>query len=321
MTKIINSYSREYIRDLYETPFFELVHQASSINQKFHTNEIELCVLVNIKTGGCIEDCAYCPQRSYAEPYDTVKRLDFQEVIQYAKLAKQKGITRFCMHASGSNPLDDDFQSTLMLIKAIKKIGIESCLSLGSISKEEAVELKNAGLDVYGHSLDTSPRYYSKIITSRSYQDRLDTLAHVAQAGIKICCGGILGMGESRDDRIDLLWQLCQLPTRPYKIPMNQLIPMPNTPLENMPPLDPIEFIRMLAVTRILFPEVIIASIDHLMSDEMQAFCLMIGANSISYGNDILNSPKSNQQYCSLLKRLNIRVKNMQTLPETLFAA
>jgi biotin synthase len=309
----MNSHNRQSIKALYEWPLFKLVHHAYEVHQKnFPSNEIELCVLLSIKTGGCTENCGYCAQRQRTKPYDSVKRLNVNRVIEEAQSAKKKGAIRFCMSASGTGPLEHEFPTLLKIVSEVKKLGIETCMTLGSLSKTEALALKAAGLDVYNHNLDTSAQYYSKIITSRSYQDRLDTLKNVSQAGIQVCCGGILGMGESRDDRIDFLWQLLQLPTPPHKIPINRLIPIPNTPLEDAESIDSFEFIKTIALTRVLFPKSIIrlAAGRHTMSDEMQAFCFMAGANSIFYGDKLLTTRNSNEyKDLALLQKLDIRVK------------
>jgi len=241
--------------------------------------------------------------------------MDISSVIEQAKAAKQNGALRFCMSISGRSPLKEEFPSILAMISAVKKLGLETCMTLGLVSKEEAIQLKEAGLDIYNHNLDTSEQYYTKIVSSHTYQDRMSTLKNVSDVGLDICCGGILGMGESRQDRVDFLWQLANLPKPPSKIPLNRLVPIPGTPLENTPAIDTFEFIKTVAVTRILFPKTVIrlAAGRKTMSREMQAFCFMAGANSIFYGDKLLTVDNANANVdLSLLNDLDIKVKAIQ---------
>lgn len=302
------------IRTLYEEPFLELIHQAHGVHRANNDpSEIECCTLLNIKTGRCPEDCAYCPQSAH---YDTglqaEKLFELETVLGAIREAKKNGATRFCMGAAWRTPPKEEFPKIIEMIKAIKAEGLESCVTLGMLTQQEAGQLAKAGLDYYNHNLDSSPEFYKKIITTRTYQKRLETLAHVHKAGINICCGGILGMGESREDRIQFLWQLTQLPTAPKSIPLNQLIPIPGTPLEDLPKIDPIEFLRTVAVTRLLFPRtrIRLSAGRESMSDEMQAFAFFIGANSIHLGEKLLvtnNVPLSKDQ--SLMERLGAKIK------------
>jgi len=310
-----NEYSRQAIEKLYQKPFLELVNHAYLLyREHFPAKEIELCTLMSIKTGACSEDCAYCAQSKSSNHVKSTPLTNIESVIEQAKAAKQKGTIRFCMSASGKAPLKEEFQSILAMISAVKKLGLETCMTLGLVSKKEAIQLKDAGLDVYNHNIDTSAQYYTKIISSHTYQDRINTLQNVSEAGLEICCGGILGMGESRQDRIDFLWQLTKLPKSPNKIPLNRLVPIPGTPLENVPPIDTFEFIKTVALTRILFPKAVIrlAAGRDTMSPEMQAFCFMAGANSIFYGDKLLtvDNAKENNDL-ALLNKLGIKVKEI----------
>lgn len=287
------------ITDLYELPFFKLVNLAYQCHiNNCNEQEMELCTLCSIKTGACPENCAYCPQSGhYKTGIRREKILDINAVIAQAKLAKQNGAKRFCMGAAWKSPPKKDLPKVLAMIKAVKKMGLETCVTLGMIDKNAAQQLKNSGLDYYNHNLDTSERYYPSIISTRSYQDRLNTLNNINEAGINICCGGILGMGETRQDRIQLLLSLNNLPAPPNSIPINQLIPIPGTPLANQAPIDKFEFIRTIAITRIIFPrsKVRLSAGREKMSDEMQAWCFMAGANSIFIGDKLLTAANSDQ--------------------------
>lgn len=280
------------VEKLYQLPLIELVFKAQTIHrQHFDANEVELCTLLSIKTGTCPEDCAYCPQSGhYNTGLQKEKLLDVEDIIAKATVAKEKGATRFCMGAAWRNPPAKEFPKLIQIIQAVKALGLEACMTLGMLSQEQAQQLKAAGLDYYNHNLDTSPEYYEKIITTRTYQDRLDTLEQVRCADIKVCCGGIIGMGESRDDRIELLLQLANLPKAPESVPINRLIPIPGTPLEKMHQLDNFEFIRTVAIARIMMPtsRIRLSAGRESMSEEMQAFCFMAGVNSIHYGEKLL---------------------------------
>lgn len=284
----------EQIHALYQMPLFDLLYQAQTVHrQYFNPHEIECCSLLNIKTGRCPEDCAYCPQSAH---YNTglayEKLFDVETVVNEAKLAKAAGATRFCMGAAWKKPPKKDWPAVIAMIKAVKAEGLETCVTLGMLDEKEAQDLQEAGLDYYNHNLDTSPEFYKKIITTRTYQDRLNTLQHVHHAGIEVCCGGILGMGETREDRVQFLLALTQLSAPPKSIPLNQLIPMSGTPLADTPKIDAFEFIRTVAITRLLFPQskVRLSAGREDMSDEMQALCFLSGANSIFLGDKLLTA-------------------------------
>jgi biotin synthase len=303
----------EKVESLYEQPFLELLFQAQAVHRaNFRNDEIELCSLLSVKTGACPEDCAYCPQSGhYQTEVKREKLMDLKDVITQAKAAKEGGATRFCMGAAWKRPPKKELPKVMAMIEAVKSLGLETCVTLGSLDEEEAQQLKAAGLDFYNHNLDTSPTYYTKIITTRTYEERLETLKQVQQVGIKVCCGGIVGMGESRRDRIDLLLQLATLPEPPKSVPINRLIPFQGTPLELSQPIDNIEFIRTIAIARLLMP----ASIVRLsagriaMSEEMQILCFMAGANSMWLGDKLLvaQNPERNQDM-AMLQRLGMKI-------------
>lgn len=285
-------WNTDTLTQLFELPFMELMFHAQSVHrQHFPVNEMEICTLLSIKTGGCPEDCAYCPQSAH---YDTglgrEKLWDLKDVLAKAQAAKASGAVRFCMGAAWRSPPENELPRVLEMIVAVKGLGLETCVTLGMLTAQQAQQLSDAGLDYYNHNLDTSPQFYNSITTTRTYQDRLATLQHVHDAGINICCGGIIGMGESREDRIALLLQLTKLPGKLKSIPINHLIPISGTPLENMPKLDNFEFIRTIAATRIIKPATMIrlSAGREWMSDEMQTLCFMAGANSIFCGDKLL---------------------------------
>lgn len=305
-------WNKEKIRQLFEIPFIKVIHQASDIHLQHHAaDEMELCSLLSIKTGACPEDCAYCPQSGHYQTYVKKENLmQLNSVIAQAKNAKSNGAKRFCMGAAWRNPPKKDFLKVLEIIKAVKQLGLETCVTLGSLNEEQAHSLHEAGLDFYNHNLDTSPEFYSHIITTRTYADRLKTLNHVQACGINICCGGILGMGESQEDRISLLEQLANLPQPPKSIPINRLISIKGTPLENANKIENIEFVRMLAATRIVIPRAIIrlSAGREDMSEEMQALCFIAGANSIWLGEKLLTADNPKQEHdIALLKTLGFK--------------
>ncbi|OGT37137.1 MAG: biotin synthase BioB [Gammaproteobacteria bacterium RIFCSPHIGHO2_12_FULL_38_14] len=316
MKKIFND---ETVQALYERPFITLLYEAQTIHQKhFPADEVELCSLLSVKTGACPEDCAYCPQSAHYETNVTREKLmNLDEVLKEARAAKENGALRFCMGAAWRNPPKKDFPKILEMIRAVKALGLETCVTLGMLDEPQAQALKEAGLDFYNHNLDTSPKHYEKIISTRTYQDRLSTLDHVRNANIAVCCGGILGMGESREDRIQLLLQLANLPKPPESIPINRLIPIPGTPLQHMQPLDNLEFIRTIAVTRIMMPNSIIrlSAGRGEMSEEMQALCFMAGANSMWLGEKLLTTPNpETNRDLMMLKRLGIKAKETDAI-------
>lgn len=302
------------VTELYELPFFQLMQRAiTEHSQHFSQNEIELCTLLSIKTGTCPEDCSYCPQSAhYQTNLEREKLIDLETVIAQAKQAKENGAVRFCMGAAWRSPPKKQLGKVIEMIKAVRDLGLSTCVTLGMLDQEDAAQLKAAGLDFYNHNLDTSPEHYKKIISTRTYQDRLDTLENVRNAGIHVCCGGILGMGESREDRIKLLVQLVNLSEPPKSIPINQLIPIPGTPLADEKKLDHFEFVRTIAVARILMPSSVIRlSAGRIsMSEEMQALCFLAGANSIWLGDKLLTQKNpENDKDLAMLNKLGFNIK------------
>lgn len=280
--------------ELFAQPMMELLYQAQTIHrQHFNPNEVQLATLYSLKTGACPEDCRYCSQSArYKTGISVEKMTDTQSVIDAAKQAKAAGATRFCISAGWRSPKEKDLAQITGMVKEIKALGLETCATLGMLDAHQADTLKSAGLDYYNHNLDTSPEFYPEIITTRCYQDRLDTLDHVRQAGIKVCCGGIIGLGESREDRASLLSVLASLSPQPESVPINRLIPIQGTPLENTPAIDELEFVRTIAVARILLPHsyIRLSAGRMSMSDAMQALCFFAGANSIFYGDKLLTT-------------------------------
>lgn len=300
---------------LYDLSFNELIYQAQTIHKKnFPESTMQLSTLLNIKDGGCPEDCHYCPQAArYNTGVKAKKLLNVDIVRQHAQAAKDAGATRFCMGAAWRELKDRDLPAIVGLIKEVKNLGMESCVTLGMITDEQAQALKEAGLDFYNHNLDTSPEYYDEIITTRTYDDRLQTLDNVRDAGIKVCCGGILGLGETRQDRAGLLTTLANMHPQPESVPINNLVPIPGTPLANNPPIDPFEFIRTIAIARIMLPKarVRLSAGRTSMSDELQALCFLAGANSIFYGEKLLiTSNPEIEKDKQLLTRLGIRTES-----------
>lgn len=300
-------------RALFEQPFNNLVFQAQSIHRRhFDPNEVQVSSLLSIKTGSCSEDCAYCPQSAH---YDTGVGRDglmtVADVLQAARQAKAQGAARFCMGAAWRSPSDRDVERVCEMVAGVKSLGMETCATLGMLTEAQTHRLKAAGLDYYNHNLDTSEAYYSEIITTRTYQDRLETLERVREAGLNVCCGGIVGMGEEIEDRAALLVQLANLPRHPESVPINLLVQVEGTPLASVDTLDPLDFVRMIAVARILMPasRVRLSAGRTGMSDEMQALCFLAGANSIFYGERLLTTDNpvadSDRQ---LFRRLGLRM-------------
>jgi len=299
---------------LFEIPFNDLIWRAQQVHRThFDANEIELATLLSIKTGGCPEDCGYCPQ---AARYDTgvtaQKMMPVEEVVAAAQAAKDSGATRFCMGAAWRSPKDRDLDAVEDMVKAVKALGLETCATLGMLKEEQAERLKTAGLDYYNHNLDTAPEFYGDIITTRDYQDRLDTLGHVRQAGLKVCCGGIVGMGESRQQRAGLIAQLANLNPYPESVPINHLVAVEGTPLADQEALDPLEFVRTIAVARITMPKarVRLSAGRRQLGEGVQTLCYLAGANSIFYGDKLLvtGNPEVEEDR-ALLNRLGIRSK------------
>ena len=282
------------IEALMDLPFTDLMHQAQTIHrQHFDPREVEFATLLSVKTGGCPEDCAYCPQAArYDTGVEATKLMECDEVLVAAKAAKAAGATRFCMGAAWRAPKDRDIEKVAELIRAVKSLGLESCATLGMLEDKQAQALADAGLDYYNHNLDTSPEFYGDVITTRDYQDRLDTLVNVRGAGVKVCCGGIVGMGESRQQRAALIAQLANLSPYPESVPINHLVRVKGTPMADLAPLDPLEFVRTIAVARITMPtaRVRLSAGRREMGDAVQAMCFMAGANSIFFGEKLLTT-------------------------------
>lgn len=289
-----HNWTKKEISDLFDLPLMNLIYQAQTTHrQHFDANILQISTLLSIKTGACPEDCAYCPQSGhYNTDVQKERLLNIETVKKAAESAKANGATRFCLGAAWRSPPDKDFQQVLEMIKVVKSLELESCVTLGKLNNAQVKALQAVGLDYYNHNLDTSPEYYKKIITTRTYEDRLDTLEKIRQSDIKVCCGGIIGMGETRDDRIAFLHQLANLAEHPESVPINQLIPIPGTPLENQSTLDSLEFVRTIAVARILMPQSVIrlSAGRESMSDELQTLCFLAGANSIFYGETLLTA-------------------------------
>lgn len=280
------------ISSKYHTPLFELLEESHEVLREHHSKDIQKCSLLSIKTGACPEDCAYCPQSGhYKTDIAKHKTLSLEDVKSSIRAAKDLGAKRFCMGAAWREVQDDrEFGKVLEMIKEVKKEGMEACVTLGMLSESQATKLKEAGLDAYNHNLDTGPRFYPKIITTRTYQDRLETLGVVQNAGISVCSGGILGMGENLEDRFEMLDELLGLDVPPESIPINLLIPVQGTPLEGRPPIDPIELVRFIAITRIFFPtsKVRLSAGRTMLSKEAQLLCYYAGSNSIFLGEKLL---------------------------------
>lgn len=294
-----HDWTLDQIKTLFEQPFNDLLFRAQTTHREnFDPNAVQISTLLSIKTGACPEDCAYCPQSAkYDTGLERERLLPLDEVRSAAMNAKQNGATRFCMGAAWRNPTDKNLDKVIEMINVVKDLGMETCVTLGMLTREQTRKLKLAGLDYYNHNLDTSPEYYEEIITTRTYQDRLDTLENLRAEDINVCCGGIIGMGETDKDRAALLQQLANLPEHPQSVPINLLVQVENTPLYGTDELDPIDFVRTIAVSRIMMP----ASVVRLsagrtaMSEELQALCFLAGANSIFYGDTLLTTPNPDE--------------------------
>jgi biotin synthase len=286
----------EALRSVYRLPLIDLVYRAQSVHRSHQDpNDIQRCALLSIKTGGCAEDCAYCAQSArYATGVEAEPLLALEQVRDRAQRAKELGATRFCMGAAWRSARNGPaFDTVLEMVRVVRGLGMEACVTLGMLTDEQALRLKDAGLTAYNHNLDTSRGHYRNVITTRTYDDRLETIRAVAQAGIAVCCGGILGMGETEEDRLQLLAELLGLDPAPESIPINCLVPIAGTPLENAAPVDPIELVRLIATTRIYFPRarVRLSAGRTAMSRETQALCFLAGANSIFFGEKLLTAP------------------------------
>lgn len=307
-----HNWHRGEIKALFELPFNELLFQAATVHrQYFSPNEVQVSTLLSIKTGACPEDCKYCSQSGHHNTgLEKEKLMAVAEVIKEAKAAKAQGASRFCMGAAWRSPRAKDMPAVIDMVREVKALGLETCMTLGMLNAEQAQDLAEAGLDYYNHNLDTSREYYGTIVTTRTYDDRLSTLAHVRDAGMKICAGGIVGMGEEREDRIGLLQQLANLPQHPESVPINMLVKVEGTPLGDSEDLDPLEFVRTIAVARILMPTsyVRLSAGRQQMDDSTQALCFFAGANSLFCGERLLttDNPSLNKDE-QLFARLGIR--------------
>ncbi|MBI1175514.1 MAG: biotin synthase BioB [Sideroxydans sp.] len=282
------------VEALFKLPFADLMFRAQQVHREhFDPNVVQLSTLLSIKTGGCSEDCGYCPQSAFHNAgVENSKMLDVDAVVQAARAAQQAGADRFCMGAAWREPSDEDMQSVVEMVKAVRAMGLETCATLGMLREEHVAQLKQAGLDYYNHNLDTAPEFYGEIITTRDYQDRLDTLERVRKAGMHVCSGGIVGMGESVTQRAGLVAQLANMEPYPESVPINNLVRVEGTPLENAQELDPLDFVRTIAVARITMPKarVRLSAGRQQMSEAVQALCFLAGANSIFYGDQLLTT-------------------------------
>ena len=320
---IRHDWTRAEVEALFAQPFNDLLFQAQTLHRRyFDPNEVQVSTLLSIKTGACPEDCAYCPQSTrYDTGLEAEKLMEVEKVLEQARAARNSGATRFCMGAAWRSPKQRDMPYVVAMVKGVRELGLESCMTLGMLTREQAQELAEAGLDYYNHNLDTSPEFYGDIITTRTYEDRLDTLGHVRDAGMKICSGGIVGMGEDQGDRAGLLQQLANLPQHPESVPINMLVRVEGTPLADQEDLDPFEFIRTIAVARILMPasHVRLSAGREEMNEQMHALAYFAGANSIFYGEKLLTTPnpRANSDM-ALFDRLGIRpeAREVEAAPE-----
>ena len=299
-------------RALYEMPFNDLLFRAQTVHRaNFDPNRVQLSRLLSIKTGGCPEDCAYCSQSSHHESgLSASKLMEVERVIAEARKARDAGATRYCMGAAWRNPKPRDMEAVVAMVKGVKALGMETCMTLGMLDRVQSEQLSHAGLDYYNHNIDTSERYYSEIITTRNFADRIETLENVRAAGMKVCCGGIVGMGELPSDRVEMLATLANLPEHPESVPINMLIPIPGTPLANATPIDPLDFVRTIAVARIMMPESVVrlSAGRTAMTDEMQALCFFAGANSIFVGDTLLTADNpENDKDMALFHKLGLQ--------------
>lgn len=314
---IRNDWTRAEIAALFDLPFNDLMFQAQVVHrQHFNPNEVQISTLCSIKTGACPEDCKYCPQSArYDTGLEKERLMKVEAVLEEARAAKASGATRFCMGAAWRSPKKKDMPYVTQMVKDVKALGLETCMTLGMVSGDQAQELAEAGLDYYNHNLDTSPEFYGDIITTRTYQDRLNTLSNVRAAGMKVCSGGIVGMGEGQSDRVGLLHQLATMDKHPESVPVNMLVRVAGTPLADQADLDPFDFIRTIAVARIIMPKshVRLSAGREQMNEQMQSMAFMAGANSIFYGEKLLTTPNPEaSKDMQLLKRLGINTEKYE---------
>ncbi len=311
-------WTRAEVQALFDLPFNDLLFQAQTVHrQNFEPNRVQLSTLLSIKTGACPEDCAYCPQSArYETGLQKEPLMDVEAVVSAAREARANGATRFCMGAAWRAPKDRDLDKVEAMVREVKQLGLETCMTLGMLKAPQAQRLADAGLDYYNHNLDTSPEFYGKIITTRTYQDRLDTLSNVRAAGMKTCCGGIVGMGEQAEDRTELLRQLAIMNPHPESVPINNLVQVEGTPLHGEAELHPLEFVRMIAVARVLMPKayVRLSAGRTAMSEELQALCFLAGANSVFYGEKLLTTENpQNLKDRALFARLGLQAEGAAT--------
>ncbi len=313
-TPIRHDWTRREIQALFDQPFNDLLFQAQSVHREhFDPNQVQMSTLLSIKTGACPEDCKYCPQSGhYNTGLKKEKLMDVDRVVAEARAARDQGATRFCMGAAWKHPTAKDFPAVLSMVKQVRALGLETCMTLGALSQEQSDALAEAGLDYYNHNLDTSPEYYGEIITTRSFQERLDTLDRVRKSGMKVCAGGIIGMGEKPSDRAGLLQQLANLPEHPESVPINNLVRVEGTPLADVEEIDPFDFVRTIAVARIMMPRahVRLSAGREEMNEQMQALCFLAGANSIFYGEKLLTTPLPEESAdLALFQRLGLKAE------------
>ena len=317
----VMSTDKQQIQALFELPFNDLIFRAQTVHREyFDPNQVQMSTLLSIKTGGCSEDCGYCSQSArYQTDLEKEKLLPLEEVLAAAQQAKDNGASRFCMGAAWRGPKAKDLDQVAEMIRGVKSLGLETCVTLGMLQEGQAKTLKAVGLDYYNHNIDTAPEHYANVITTHGIEDRLDTLNKVRQAGIKVCCGGIMGMGETRENRVSFIAALSALDPAPESVPINLLVKIPGTPLADSPALDPIEFVRTIAVTRIVLPTSLVrlSAGRQQMPDHLQALCFLAGANSIFYGERLLTTgnPEANSDQ-TLMKTLGIEAMPLTASPQ-----
>ena len=310
--EVRHDWRQSEVLELFELSFNELLFRAHQVHRLyFNPREVQISTLLSIKTGACPEDCGYCPQSvRHDTGLERESIMDVGAVLEAAQAAKDGGASRFCMGGAWRSPKDRDLEKVIEMVKGVREMGLETCVTLGMLKKQQAERLKDAGLDYYNHNLDTSPDYYKEIISTRSYEDRLETLENVRSAGLNVCSGGIVGMGETRQDRAEMIVQLANLPEHPQSVPINNLVQVPGTPLDGVEPIDPLEFVRTIAIARVIMPKSVVrlSAGRTEMSDEMQALCFFAGANSIFYGDKLLttDNPEAARDM-ALLQRLGMK--------------
>ncbi|MBA5762563.1 biotin synthase BioB [Vibrio sp. 404] len=319
--EVRHNWTVDQVNQLMQKPFMDLLFEAQLVHRKYQQhNHVQVSTLLSIKTGACPEDCKYCPQSArYTTDVDKERLMEVERVLDAANKAKSAGSTRFCMGAAWKNPKQRDMPHLTEMIQGVKELGLETCMTLGMLTPDQAKQLADAGLDYYNHNLDTSPEFYGNIITTRTYQDRLDTLSHVRDAGMKICSGGIIGMGESANDRAGLLVELANLPTHPESVPINMLVKVKGTPLENAEDVESFDFIRLIAIARIMMPmsAVRLSAGRENMNEQMQTLCFMAGANSVFYGCKLLTTPNpSEDKDMQLFKKLGVNSQQVSQRPD-----